>query len=823
MLRLLFAAMGAWLVIAGAVDAQGAKRHKLSIQGNRFFLEEIGTGNPRPFDVWLTRLANACFDTRYTDLVIEQLDDYKRYGVNTLVVGIQGGNLQTNKNFLYPKTYNPDGSLDMSSVVWSNLNRILDETDRRGMIVMVQFWYFLRDEQVPTDAAALACTTNAAKWLAATGHQNLMLDIVNEFTHPAYDNRPLFTTANGALQLIHAAQTELPGVPAGVSPKSGIAAPSGTITIGSQAVPVRADIIIGHNAIADPTNPGSYTIGGMPANPLSIPYLNNEFDAQLGGEHYPSTNPRTGRLSYGHFTPSIVNRYLGDLQLLRTSFNGYGNVFTSHQQFVPPNDPIPDPRVGPEGTQPQATAGTAEPSVHWLFSAIAAMRKFGSLETFHDFEGDEASGFLRDGPGTWAITPTFDGKRLEQTDANESLAWTRMVPDSGDVDIALEAGFIGSPAGTLGLLFGHADPTGPAYRLRITASAITLDQVGGPMTPTTVPLGKVLLDQYRFVRRAGRVRVWVNETLRIDVADNGAVTGHNLLLTTENAAAWFDNLRTGPIRLTDFDLATTGDWQPQNAGAWATVGQAWRATVPSGVEYAVVDRVFDDVVFHATVDLTSANDTEVLLAVQDPTNPGGAAYRATLSAQGAVSWLRVSAAGVPTTLATGTATINRASVRLRVALEGMRVRIDVDGNEAIDATDPSATPLEPGAIAIAARAGTTEFDDLEIEGGPRRYPVVSFANTTGPAIPAGFTIRFDDPDGLWDLKSIRLEADFGQGWFDVTRAMLSPLFVVTLPGDGKGIGFEQNVRIDVGSATVRLRATAVDRGGNRTQAVVRFN
>ncbi len=821
--RTLFAALGAWLALATATDGQGAKRHKLSIQGTRFFLEEIGTGNPRPFDVWLSRLANSCFDTRYTDLVIEQLDDYKRYGVNTIVVGIQGGNLQTNKNFLYPKTYNPDGSLDLSSVVWSNLNRILDETDRRGMVVMVQFWYFLRDEQVPTDAAALTCTTNAAKWLAATGHQNLMLDIVNEFTHPAYDGRPLFTTANGALQLIHAAKAELPGVPTGVSPKSGIAAPSGTITVGSQTVPVAADIIIGHNAIADPTNVGSYTIGGMPANPLTIPYINNEFDAQLGGEHYPSTNPRTGRLSYGHFTPSIVNRYLGDLQLLRNSFNGYGNVFTSHQQFVPPNDPIPDPRVGPEGTQPQATAGTAEPSVHWLFSAIAGMRKFGSLETSHDFEGGEASGFLLDGPGTWAINPTFDGKRLEQTDANEALAWTRMVPDAGDVDVAFEAGFVGAPSGTLGLRYGAADPSGTAYRLRIDANSVTLDQVGGPMTPTSVAAPKVLLDQYRFVRRAGRVQVYVNETLTIDAVDNGAVTGHNLLLTTENAAAWFDNLRTGPIRLTDFDLATTGNWQAQNAGAWATVGQAWRATVPSGTEYALLDQVFDDVVFHATVDLSNANDTELLFAVQDPANPGGAAYRATLSAQGAVTWQRVSAAGVPTTLASGTTTINRASVRVRVAIEGTRVRIDVDGNEVVDVTDPSAAPLEPGAIAIAARTGTTVFDDLEVEGGARRYPVVSFSNTSGPAIPAGFTIHFDDPDGLWDLQSIQLEADFGQGYFDVNRALLSPLFPVTLPGDGKGIGFALVGRIDVGTTTVHLRATAIDRGGNRTRAVVRFN
>ena len=39
-----------------------------------------------------------------------------------------------------------------------NLQRLLDETDKRGQVLMIQYWYFLRDEAVPNDADALKTT-----------------------------------------------------------------------------------------------------------------------------------------------------------------------------------------------------------------------------------------------------------------------------------------------------------------------------------------------------------------------------------------------------------------------------------------------------------------------------------------------------------------------------------------------------------------------------------------------------------------------------------------------------------------------------------------
>ncbi len=84
-------------------QATGQAVHRLLNDRNRFLLEDIATQKTRPYDMWVTRLANALMDARFTDRVVSNLDDYLRYGVNTLEVSLQGGNLGGGKNHLYPR------------------------------------------------------------------------------------------------------------------------------------------------------------------------------------------------------------------------------------------------------------------------------------------------------------------------------------------------------------------------------------------------------------------------------------------------------------------------------------------------------------------------------------------------------------------------------------------------------------------------------------------------------------------------------------------------------------------------------------------------
>ena len=152
MQRLVIIALAMCVASAISVSAPGQPRHRILRKQNAFEMEEITSGIKRPFDMWITRMANALFDPVYTDQVVSNLDDYRRYGINTVLVSVHGGGLGGAK---YPKVYNTDGSLDLTSVVWSNLLQILAETDKRGMAVQIQYWYFLRVDDVPLDTATL--------------------------------------------------------------------------------------------------------------------------------------------------------------------------------------------------------------------------------------------------------------------------------------------------------------------------------------------------------------------------------------------------------------------------------------------------------------------------------------------------------------------------------------------------------------------------------------------------------------------------------------------------------------------------------------------
>ena len=148
----------------------------------------------------------------------------------------------------------------------------------------------------------------------------------------------------------------------------------------------------------------------------------------------------------------------------------------------------------------------------------------------------------------------------------------------------------------------------------------------------------------------------------------------------------------------------------------------------------------------------------------------------------------------------------------------------VDGTGVIDAVDPG-TPLEPGALALVALAGTTRFDDLVVEGGPSRLPAASFLAASGPPIPAGFAVEYADPDGALDLVRGELRLDLGAGFFDAT-ALLSPaagLFRSAPTADGRGVRFTLARPIPLGSVKLRLEAVATDAAGNAGKDVVGFN
>jgi len=812
-----------WLILVGSgLTAQ--PRHRILTERNRFRLEDLNTKQVREFDLWSTRLANAMFDSRFTDRVIANLDDYLRFGVNTLSVSIQGGNLgSTSFNTRYPAVYNQDGSLKLSSPVWSNLKRLLDETDRRGMALIIQYWYFKRDENVPTEGAVLEATRRVTAWLKDTGHRNYILDLVNEFGHQEYGSRAVFTTVEGALELLNAVYETDADALAGMSPQGLLFSPEGYLTVGSARRWVEAGITFSHNQPADPLNPNSYYLHGLPKDPLGKPYVNNEFNKQLGYERYPKLDPRTNLYTYGHWDQKTIDLYIADMKKIR-DYGGYANVFSHRQQYITNDADLPIAEIGPAGTQPESTSG-GEGSMHWCFEAIAEIRKFAPPGRRHDFNLGTSYGLETDLVGKWRHA----NGELRQEDPGQPLAWARLCARDGDVEIAFDAGFLTDPGpnGRFGIQVGAATPAGPAYRLLVSRDALTFDQIGGQLPATRIPWLRWERDRFQLTIRDNRIQLQLNGWTIVDLDDLTPIATKDLLLVTREAAAAFDNIRVGPTMTVTFDDGLTGEWKPDDPKAWTVVevpftqgDRIWQAVAGTNeVRYAALDRRVEELDFTFNASLTSAVFTALRFRAADVANAFGTGYLLRVVRDGTIALDRLEGTAPPRSLGTTWAHIDPSAVTVRVVACGQRIRVLVDGRGVIDVVDPG-LPLDRGGLVLLAQGGTARFDNLDLQTGPSLFPDWSIQSSQPQPLGAGLRLTVTDPEGLRDLGDVRLllDKDDAHGFQDITRYMDPGLgfFRVERTVDGLGGSAQLLHTIPLLGARWTLRLQAKDLNGNIT-------
>src|ERR1017187_2307121 len=148
-----------------------AGQYVLSVKGNQIVLNE------RPVKVLGLRCSNALISEAKTDELIANLDGFKSYGVNTISVFLMGS------RFGDIKGYHADASLD--PVYATRLGRIVEATDRRGMIVLVGCLYWSTSTANSdlghwrqTDAdKAIGITI---QWLKDHSYRNVFGDVDNE-------------------------------------------------------------------------------------------------------------------------------------------------------------------------------------------------------------------------------------------------------------------------------------------------------------------------------------------------------------------------------------------------------------------------------------------------------------------------------------------------------------------------------------------------------------------------------------------------------------------------------------------------------------------
>lgn len=140
-----------------------------SVKGEKTFL------NNKEFQVIGLRCSNALISDESTDELINHLDLYKTYGVNTISVFFMGS------RFGDVKGYNEDASLN--PVYTKRMEKIIRECDKRDMVVLVGCLYWggskAKWESWKQEDAERA-VANTVQWLSENNFRNVFVDPDNE-------------------------------------------------------------------------------------------------------------------------------------------------------------------------------------------------------------------------------------------------------------------------------------------------------------------------------------------------------------------------------------------------------------------------------------------------------------------------------------------------------------------------------------------------------------------------------------------------------------------------------------------------------------------
>ncbi len=340
-------------------------KNVFKIKGTNFTL------NDKDFDMWGIRVANALENDRTTFCLLNNMDDYKKHGINTMSVFLMGAwsgsanpfecDGAINAKLRGSHTYNGRGNCEAYNYCNPYLDRlsvIIEEADAKDMVVNVGIFYQMRINQLSGVEAIRNATTNIAYWLKAKGYKNIFMDLVNEYAHIGYKDRDICFgmknrgSADAGEILIHDFKSILPDIPVSIS------------TCGADVKGVKQryinfsnqDMFFIHHKI-DPEAIRRET-------GRQLPVVCNEWGPGVALEP-------TGNL--GQWTHKDKEEWE---KVFNTIRNGNGKMFIFSHWKQKMSVDGPHFEVGPKGTQPNKERG-GEPSDAWLFEMV---EKFKSKE-----------------------------------------------------------------------------------------------------------------------------------------------------------------------------------------------------------------------------------------------------------------------------------------------------------------------------------------------------------------------------------------------------------------------------------------------------------
>ena len=125
---------------------------------------------------------------RNTREFLAAMPTWRSHGLLAVTVNLQGGSPQgySKQQPWHNSSFTERGTLRPEYM--ARLTKIIDRADELGMVVILGYFYFGQDQRLENEAAVVAATETATRWILEKGYTNVLIEVNNECDVKAYDH-----------------------------------------------------------------------------------------------------------------------------------------------------------------------------------------------------------------------------------------------------------------------------------------------------------------------------------------------------------------------------------------------------------------------------------------------------------------------------------------------------------------------------------------------------------------------------------------------------------------------------------------------------------